>query len=133
MRNLIFVSAVLLLYVILALLSGCAARSPIVNNTEDPFAAAQVALVYRTEGQSLHVENDWSVEVVPSKRISCHGRTAIGCAFADRKLILVTSAFGPQVLYLVLMHEYMHMILYEVGDKGWISWLDETISKGGEK
>jgi hypothetical protein len=113
-----------LLSFLLALTIGCAGKK-YDTTSMDPWYVAQVATVYRTEGQSMDVEKTWTVVPVPDKRFLCSNKYVVGCASKSMETIFVSIAYGPAMTYLILVHEYMHEILYKVGDPGWISWLDE--------
>jgi hypothetical protein len=95
------------------------------TENREPFATAQIALIYRTEGKSLHVNQTWTVIPVPEERFLCHQQYAVGCASNELETIFVSQAYGPAAFYAILIHEFMHEILYKVGDPNWISWLDE--------
>jgi hypothetical protein len=122
----------LLALMVVMLLYGCGSKI-VISDPSDPYAVAQIATVYRSEGKSFSVPNTYNVEVVPEERFICNNLVGVvGCYIHTSKTIYVSGAHGPEVFYLILVHEYMHAILHAVGDPGWITWLDERPLEGAK-
>lgn len=111
-------------------LYGCAAKVPI--GSLEPWHVAQVATLYRTEGKSLEIEQTWEIVPVRDKRFLCNGQWVVGCAVKSIKTIYISTFYGAGMFYAIMVHEYMHEILFKAGDPGWITWLDEQPLKGKE-